>query len=76
MNQTRAMKYCKKLNATLSLPISLLEFETFSNFSGAHKAWIGISDPSNSGKRQNWRDSQNKKPVYVKLRVKTFDKNY
>ena len=69
MNQTRAMQYCKELNATLPLPVSLLEFETFSNFSGPDKAWIGISDPSGSGKRENWRDVQNKKPVYVKLRV-------
>ena len=69
MNQTRAMQYCKDINATLPLPVSLLEFEAFSNFSRPHKAWIGISDPSGSGKRENWRDVQNKKPVYVKLRV-------
>ena len=69
MNQTRAIEYCKKLNATLPLPVSLLEFEVFSNFSRPDNAWIGISDPSNSGKNENWRDFQNKKPVYVKLRV-------
>ena len=72
MNQTRAMQYCKDINATLPLPVSLLEFEAFSNFSSPHKAWIGISDPSNSGKKKNWRDGQNKKPAYVKPRVKTF----
>ena len=73
MNQTRAMQYCKDINATLPLPVSLLEFETFSNFSGPDKAWIGISDPSNSGKKENWRDGHNKKPAYVKPRVKTLD---
>ena len=73
MNQTRAVQYCKENNATLPLPVSLLEFELFSNFSSAHKAWIGISDLSNSGKKENWRDLQNKKPVYVKRRVKTID---
>ena len=62
MNQTRAMQYCKELNATLPLPVSLLEFEAFSNFSSPHKAWIGISDPSNSGKKENWRNVQNKNP--------------
>ena len=72
MNQTRAIEYCKKLNATLPLPVSLLEFEVFSNFSRPNNAWIGISDPSNSGKNENWRDFQNKKPVYVKLRVQIF----
>ena len=73
MNQTRAMQYCKDINATLPLPVSLLEFQAFSNFSRPHKAWIGISDPSNSGKKKNWRDGQNKKPAYVKPRVKTLD---
>ena len=73
MNQTRAIEYCKDINATLPLPVSLLEFETFSNFSGPDKAWIGISDPSNSGKKENWRDGHNKKPAYVKPRVKTLD---
>ena len=72
MNQTRAMQYCKDINATLPLPVGLLEFEAFSNFSSPHKAWIGISDPSNSGKKKNWRDGQNKKPAYVKPRVKTY----
>ena len=73
MTQTRAIEYCKDINATLPLPVSLLEFETFSNFSGPDKAWIGISDPSNSGKKENWRDGHNKKPAYVKPRVKTLD---
>ena len=69
MNQTRAVEYCTKLNATLPLPVSLLEFEGFSNFSGPEKAWIGISDPSNSGIRENWKDVENRQPVYVKSRV-------
>ena len=73
MNQTRALQYCKEMNATLPLPVSLLEFETFSNFFSPHKAWIGISDPSKSGKKENWKDNQNKKPVYVKPRVETFN---
>ena len=73
MNQTRAMQYCKELSARLPLPVSLLEFETFSNFSSPHKAWIGMSDPLNSGKKENWRDVQNKKPVYIKPTVKTFN---
>ena len=33
-------------------------------------AWIGISDPFNSGKRENWRDAKNKKPIFIKSRVK------
>ena len=66
MNQTRAMEYCEKLNATLPLPVSLLEFEVFSNLSSPHKTWIGISDPLNSGRKINWRDFQNKQPAYVK----------
>ena len=69
MNQTRATEYCRERNATLPLPISLLEFEVFSNFSGPEKAWIGINDPSNSGKRENWKDVENKQPAYVKTRV-------
>ena len=73
MNQTRAIEYCKKRNATLPLPISLLEFEVFSNLSGLDNAWISISDPSSSGKTENWKDVQNKKPAYVKLRVKIFN---
>ena len=73
MTQPTAIAYCKKLNATLPLPLSLLEFEVFSNFSKPNKTWIGISDPSNSGKEENWRDVNNKKPAYVKRRVKTID---
>ena len=69
LNHTRALNYCKELNATLPLPISLLEFEVFSNFSWPKKAWLGISDPSKSGKKEKWRDVQNKKPDYVKPRV-------
>ena len=69
MNQTTAMAYCEKLNATLPLPLSLLEFEVFSSFSKPNKTWIGISDSSNSGKKENWRDAKNKKPTYVKKRV-------
>ena len=71
MNQTKAMNYCRERYATLPLPLSLLELNFFSNFSSPKKAWIGISDPANSGKKENWRDVQNKKPVYVKLMVKT-----
>ena len=66
MNQTTAMAYCEKLNATLPLPLSLLEFEVFSSFSKPNKTWIGISDSSNSGKKENWRDVKNKRPAYVK----------
>ena len=70
MNQTEAYGYCKNLNATLPLPLSLLEYEVFSNFSSPNKTWIGITDPLNSGKKENWRDVLNKQPVYVKLTVK------
>ena len=69
MNQTRAIQYCKEINATLPLPVSLLEFEAFSNFSSPKKAWLGISDPTNSGRKENWKDDQNNKSVYVKSRV-------
>ena len=69
MNQTRAIEHCKELNATLPLPISLLEFEVFSNFSSPDKSWIGLNDPSRSGKKENWRDIQDKQPVFVKPRV-------
>ena len=72
MFQTRAMKYCEERNATLPLPLSSLEFEVFSNLTSPNKAWIGISDPSNSGKRGNWRDVQNNKPDYIKLWVYIF----
>ena len=65
MNQTRAIEYCREINATLPLPLSLLEFQAFSNLTSPDKAWIGISDPSNSGKRGNWRDVQNNKPEYI-----------
>ena len=74
MNQTRAIQHCKELNATLPLPVSLLEFEVFSNFSSPKKTWLGLSDPSNSGKKKNWRDVQNKNPTYVKQRVQNFNK--
>ena len=70
MNLTEAYGYCKNLNATLPLPLSLLEYEVFSNFSSPNKTWIGITDPLNSGKKENWRDVLNKQPVYVKLMVK------
>ena len=66
MNQTRAIEYCKALNATLPLPVSLLEFEVFSNFSSPHKAWTALSDPFNTGRKLNWRDLENKQPAYVK----------
>ena len=69
MNQTRAIDYCRQLNATLPLPISLLEFEVFSNFSGPENAWFGISDPSKSGKKQNWKDIENETPAFIKTRV-------
>ena len=69
MNQTRAREYCRERNATLPLPVSLLEFEVFSNFSGPEKAWIGITDRSNSGKKENWKDVENKRPEYVKPMV-------
>ena len=69
MNQARAIDYCRKFNATLPLPVSMLEFEFFSNFSGPEKAWIGISDPSNSGKRKNWKDVENRQPAFIKIRV-------
>ena len=74
MNKTRAIAYCEELNATLPLPASLLEYEVFSNFSSPEKAWIGISDPSNSGETDNWRDFRNKKPLFIKLRVQIFEK--
>ena len=69
MNRTRAIEYCTKLNATLPLPMSLLEFEVLSNFSSPDQAWIGISDPSNSGKKEYWRDARNKQPAFVKPKV-------
>ena len=69
MNQIRAIQYCKELNATLPLPVSLLEFKAFSNFSSPHKAWTGVTDPFNSGRKMNWRDLENKKPAYVKQMV-------
>ena len=72
MNLTRATEYCKELNATLPLPISLLEFEMFSKFFSPDKAWISISDPLNSGRKENWRDVENKQPAYVKARVYSF----
>ena len=64
-----AIKHCEKLDATLPSPLSLLEFEVFSNFSKPNKTWTSISDPLNSGKKENWRDVQNKLPAYVKERV-------
>ena len=73
MNQTKAIEYCRKVNATLPLPVSLLEFEVFSNFSGPEKAWIGIIDPSKSGKREDWKDVENRKPDFVKTRVNFYD---
>ena len=69
MNQTKAIEYCRKVNATLPLPVSLLEFEVFSNFSSPEKAWIGVSDPLNSGKTENWRNVENKQPTYIKTGV-------
>ena len=72
MNQTRAMQYCKDINATLPLPVSLLEFEAFSNFSSPHKAWIGVSDPLNTGQKLSWIDIENRQPAYVKSNGLTF----
>ena len=69
MNQTRAVEYCRELNATLPLPVSLAEFEAFSNFSSPGKAWIGLRDSSNSGIKENWKDVENNQPVYVKKKV-------
>ena len=73
MNQTRAVDYCRQFNATLPLPVSLLEFEVFTNFSGPESAWIGISDTSNSGKKENWKDVDNRQLSYVKTRVYAFN---
>ena len=75
MNQTKAIEYCAERNATLPLPVSLLEFEGFSNFSRSHwydpidSVWIGISDPSRSGNKDSWRDVNNKQPAFVKSMV-------
>ena len=69
MDYTMAANYCRKLNATLPLPLSLLEFEAFSNFTSPNKAWMRISDSFNSGKKENWRDDKNKIPTYVQQRV-------
>ena len=66
LNYPMALEYCRKLDATLPLPMSLLEFEAFSNFTSPYNTWIGINDPSNSGKKENWRDAQNNAPAYVK----------
>ena len=73
MNQTRAIEYCKDLNATLPLPVSLLEFEVFSNFSSPDKTWIGIHDPSISAKKEKWKDTENKQPAFVKPRVYIYN---
>ena len=72
LDRSRAMEYCRELNATLPLPLSLLEFEVFSNLSGSDQTWIGLTDPLQSGKKENWRDVENKKPNYVKPRVFIF----
>ena len=69
MTQSKAIEYCEALNATLPLPLSLLEFEVLNNFFGPDKAWIGLSDPSNSGIKANWRAVRNNQPFYTKLRV-------
>ena len=74
MNQTKALQYCKNLNATLPLPVSLLEFEVFSNLFGPEKAWLGINDPSNSGKRENWRGVTKKQLDYIKPRFEILKK--
>ena len=74
MNQTRAIEYCQALNATLPLPVSLLEFEAFSNFSNPNASWIGISDPLNSGKRENWRSVTKKQLDYIKPRFEILKK--
>ena len=73
MNQPTARAYCEKLNAKLPLPLSLLEFETFSNFSKPESTWIGISDRSNRGKKENWKDFKDKKPAYVKEWLQKFN---
>ena len=69
MNQTTAIDYCRQLNSTLPLPVSLHEFEVFSNFSSPNTTWIGISDPSRSGNKDSWRDVNNKQPAFVKSMV-------
>ena len=69
MNHTRAIDYCRQFNATLPLPVSLLEFEVFSNFSGPEKAWIGVSDPSKSWNKESWKDAENKQRVFIKIMV-------
>ena len=69
MTLVKAIEYCMKLNATLPMPLSSLEFEAFSIFSSPLNTWLGISDVSNSGQKENWRDFQNSQPSYVKSRV-------
>ena len=54
MNQSRAIEYCEKLNATLPFPLSSLELEVFSNLTSPDKTWIGIKDPLNVGKKAKW----------------------
>ena len=76
MSYIQALNFCKKQRATLPLPLSLLEFEVFYNFSGPNKAWIGISDPLSGRKKQSWTEFINNQPVYIKLRVNIFIKVY
>ena len=68
MSQLNGIAFCKELNAKLPLPKNERELKAFLKFS-PNRTWIDLRDPAMTGKRQNWKDSQGKTPVFVKERV-------
>ena len=59
---------CKDLNAKLPIPTSQAEINELRKIYVGW-IWLGISDPSSSGVKDNWKDINGKKPAYIQLRI-------
>ena len=68
MSQLNGIAHCKELNAKLPLPKNERESRAFLRFS-PNRTWIDLRDPAMSGKKQNWKDSEDNTPNFVKERV-------
>ena len=77
MSQSKGMKLCKSLNARLPLPKSSAEANAFRKITGRFDTWIGISDLTQKGIKEKWKDVEGNEigNAYVKLRVIISHKN-
>ena len=57
---------CKDLNAKLPIPTSQAEINELRKIYVGW-IWLGISDPSSSGVKDNWKDINGEKPAFIQL---------